>query len=228
MPRRNAIAPRLARRADAEPDVGSLTLGLRYLTILQAAAVAVIVVWADPIVELLLGPGYEQSADVLRGLAPFVFLKGLGGLLTIGINYLGEARRRVPIAAAAVVVNLGLAYVLINEIGVVGAAISVDVSYAMYIGAHLWVLRSVLGLSLRPLFLSAARALLAAAAMSGALLAFGSSDLNAAEWIGGLLAGGVAFVGALFVLRELDRGEIRWIVSRLRSGIGRGAPRPGR
>ena len=203
-----AIAPRLARHPDHPPDVPSFRAALRYLVILQAAIAVGIAVWARPIADLVLGPGYEESAEVLRALAPFVFLQGLGPLVSTAVNYLGEARRRVPIVLGSVLLNLVLAVVLIEAIGLTGAAISVDVSYAFYVGAHLWICARLLDLPLRPLAATAARTLAAAAALAGVLFALGTADLGPVEWVGGIAGGSAAFLAVLIATRETSVSEL--------------------
>ncbi len=212
----SAVAPRLARHPDDPPDVPALAAGLRFLILLQAAVAVVIAVWATPIVDLLLGPDYEESADVLRALAPLVFLKGLGPLASATINYVGEARRRVPVAIASVIVNVVLLLVLVPDIGVVGAAVSVDVAYALYVGAHIWLCRVTLGLELRPLALTLSRTAVAGASFALVLLAFGAEELS----LLGALAGSLAFVAVLGASREVSIAEFttakRWTLSHLR------------
>ena len=75
--------------------------GLRYLMILQTATAVTIFVWAEPLTHLLLGSQFEGSAAILRALTPYIFLSGIGPLATVSVNYLGEARRRVPIAVGS-------------------------------------------------------------------------------------------------------------------------------
>lgn len=220
----NAVSPRISRHDVHEPDTAALVTGLRLLVILQAAIATALVVWARPIVDLVLGPGYGESADVLRALGPFVFLSGLGPLVSTSVNYLGEARRRVPIAIGSLVVNVIGILILVPWIGIVGAAISVDVAYAIYVGAHLRICAELLGFSPRPLARTTLHALVAAAALAGALLAFGASDLNALEWIGGALAGTVAFVGALMLTGETSREELASLAATLRSAARTAEP----
>ena len=220
----NAVSPRISRHDVHEPDTAALVTGLRLLVILQAAIATGLVVWARPIVDLVLGPGYGESADVLRALGPFVFLSGLGPLVSTSVNYLGEARRRVPIAIGSLVVNVIGILILVPWIGIVGAAISVDVAYAIYVGAHLRICAELLGFSPRPLVRTTLHALVAAAALAAALLAFGTSDLNALEWIGGALAGTVAFVGALMLTGETSREELASLAATLRSAARTAEP----
>jgi len=203
-----AVAPRLARNPDEPPNVEALAGSLRYLVILQAAIVAPIIVWAEPITTLVLGPGFEQSADVLRALTPFIFMNGFGPLITLSVNYAGEAGRRVPIAIGCVLLHLGLALVLIEEIGVVGAALSVNVGYAVYAGAHLWLCRRVFGLSVKPLLVTLVRSAGACAAFCGVLLAVGATELSAADWLLGLASGAVAFAVVLLGTREVSASEL--------------------
>ena len=205
----NTISPRLARHADLSADVPAFVGALRCLLILQAAIAAGILVWAGPITGLLLGADYGASEGVLRALTPYIFLQGLGPLLSVSVNYIGQARRRVPIAVTAVLVNLLIDVILIPRIGVVGGAIGTSAAYALYVPAHFRICRSMLGLEVAPLARTMGRSLLAAAAMAGVMAAFGTSDLGWIEWIGGLLGGAAAFGAVLLVSREVSRSELR-------------------
>jgi O-antigen/teichoic acid export membrane protein len=202
----NGVSPRLA---GPEPDVQAFMVATRYVALFQALALAPMVVWATPIVDLLLGPEYEESAAVLRALAPFVFLAGLAPIVTVGVNFLGGAARRVPIALGTLAVAGGLGYVLISEVGVVGAALSASAAFLLYVPAHLVLVRSMLGISLRPLMVTLARGAVAAAAMAGVLALFGTAELSLADWVLGSAAGLLAFVLVLRASGELSASEIR-------------------
>ena len=212
------VAPRVARHEVQGSAVDPFVAALRGLVLFQAAIIAPLVVWADPIVELVLGPDYAESAEVLRALAPYVFLAGLGPLVSMAVNYLGEARRRLPIAIVAVAVNAAIDVVLIPEIGIVAGAIGTNVAYAIYVPAHLWICRSLIDLPLRPLLVSCGKALVAAAVMAGVLALFGTKDVSVpALLIGGLL-GVAVYVGVLLLTRELSAAELRtlWASGRAR------------
>lgn len=205
----SGVAPRVARGSAGSRDVKAFGETLRYLVIFQAAVIAPIVIWAQPIIDLALGPGYEESANVLRALAPFAFLQGIAPLVSLAVNYLGEARRRVPIAIATVVINLGIDLVLIPRIGIVGGAIGTGVAYALYVPAHLRLCRSMLGLSLRPVALAFARSMVAAGGMAAVLAAIGTDALSPIDWIAGAVAGTVAFALVLILTGEVKRDELR-------------------
>lgn len=216
----NSVAPRLARRAGREPDVRTFEIALRGLVILQAAMVAPALVWARPILHLLLGAAYDPSAPVLRGLAPFLFLQGIGPVVSVGVNFLGESRHRIWIAVAAFVIDLLLDVILIPPLGALGGAIATSVAYAVYVPAHLLICRRLLDMSLRPLVITTARALLAAAAASGVLLLVGSYQLTVADWAVGGLGGLAAFAAVLLLTREITPMELRTVGRWVRARVG--------
>src|SRR4051794_18720250 len=205
----SGIAPRLARGRNTEPDVPALVSGLRWIILIQTVLVAPTIVWARPLADLLLGGGYERSADVLRVLAPFTFLTGFAPLLSLSVNYLGEARRRVPIAVVTLLLSVGLDVWLIQDIGLLGSAISSDVAYAVYVGGHLWICKRLLDLPLRPVARDLARALLAAAAMCGVMAAFGTENLGVPEIVAGGAAGVAVYVAVLLLTRAVTVDELR-------------------
>src|SRR3954468_5371138 len=217
----SGIAPRLARGRNTEPDVPALTSGLRWIILIQTVLVAPTIVWARPLADLLLGGGYERSADVLAVLAPFTFLSGFSPLVSLSVNYLGEARRRVPIAVITLLLSVGLDIWLIQDIGLLGSAISSDVAYGFYVAGHIWICKKLLDLPLRPVARDLARSLLAAGAMSGVMAAFGTSHLNAAEIVAGGVAGVAVYVGVLLVTRAVTVDELRLARDVVAAKVGR-------
>ncbi|MGI9185281.1 MAG: oligosaccharide flippase family protein [Solirubrobacteraceae bacterium] len=205
----NSVAPRLARGPGREPDVRSFQVALRGLVILQAAMLAPVLVWASPIIDLLLGSGYARSAEVLRALAPFVFMQGLGPVISVGVNYLGGSRRRIRIAVAAFLIDLLLDVLLIPRIGALGGAIATSVAYALYVPAHLLICRDLLGISLRPLTITSIRALIASAGAAGVLWLTGTSSLSLSDWLLGGAGAAAAFIGLLLLSREVSPSDFR-------------------
>jgi O-antigen/teichoic acid export membrane protein len=214
----NGITPRMARSDDHQPEVGLFVRGMRYLIVLQALMIVPMVVWAGPIVDLALGDGYERSAELLQLLGPYIFASGLAGPLTGAVDYLGEARRRVPLSIGEFVVSLGLTAGLLATIGLNGAAWTADVVSIAYMAVHVWLLRRLVSLPLRPLLVTALRALAAAGAMAGVLLAFGTDDLAVWEWVAGLAGGGAAFAAVILLTRELTVADLRAIPRSLGRG----------
>jgi O-antigen/teichoic acid export membrane protein len=192
--------------------------------ILQGLLVVPTIVWAGPITDLILGPEFEESADVMRALAPLTFLFGIAPIVSVGVNYLGEARRRIPIAIAALVANFVVSIVLLYEIGVVGSAIGADVAYLIYVPAHFWICKRMIGLRVRPVVVTFGRTLVAAGVMALAMLAFGYNELSVADWFLGGAAGAVAYCVTLVAIGEVKRAELasagRALAARLRRRPG--------
>lgn len=205
----NSVAPRLARGRNLKPDVASFMTSLRYLVMLQTIIAAVTLVWADPVVHLLLGPKYAGSVDVLRTMTPYIFLQGIGPLVTVGVNYLGESRQRILIAAASLAVQVILSVILIPAHGAVGAAGAAAAGYALYVPEHLLLCRDLLGISLRPLLTTLARSAFAGALAAGVLaLAGTTAHLSPLAWVFGSIGALVAFLVGLVATGELSRGEL--------------------
>src|SRR5438128_2843074 len=176
------IAPTLARPESARPE--AFTRALRYLAIVQVAVIVPLIVWAEPIVRLLLGSQFARSAAVLQAIAPYVFLAGFAPLVSIAVDYLGDARLRIPITLATVAINVVLDVILIPRVGIVGAAIRADVAFAVYVPAHLWLCARRVQLDLRRLATTLARLSIAAAPAAAALAASGLASLSVPAWPG--------------------------------------------
>jgi O-antigen/teichoic acid export membrane protein len=201
----SAVAPRLARRG--QDDVALLGQSMRYLTIVQVVITVPCLVWPEAILHLLFSNRYPEAPGVLRALTPFLLLAGLAQPVTLAVNYLGEARKRVPIAVAMLTVNVVVDVILLPKIGVVAAAVGTSAAYAVWVPAHLWVLRRDLGLPLRPLAITTLRCLLAGGAMAAVLALIGTGIVSLPLMLLGAVAGPLAYLLALLALRELDAGD---------------------
>jgi len=205
------VSPRMAAGFAATRDIGAFVRSLQYTAVFQVAMIPPLLVWAEPIVRVTLGPSYGGSASVLRALTPFAFLIGFGNMLSLTANYIGQARRRVPIAIVTVIVNAVVDVILIPRIGVVGGAIGTDLAYCVYVPAHLWVCRRSLDVPLRPIAGSLLRASVAAVAMTLVLATFGTHPRTLVDLVVGASLAVVAYVACLAALGRLcgrDRGTI--------------------
>jgi peptidoglycan biosynthesis protein MviN/MurJ (putative lipid II flippase) len=136
-------------------------------------------------------------------------LSGFGYLVSISANYLGEARRRVPVAITTVLVNLGLDLIFVPRIGVIGGCVGTDAAYALYAPAHLFICQRALQIDLRPVARSFIRTTLAGAAMTGTLILFGDSLSRLWTIPVGGLAAVVVFCTVLWLTREVSAAEAR-------------------
>jgi O-antigen/teichoic acid export membrane protein len=180
--------------------------------------VAPVVVWAEPITDLLLGSDYAKSAGVLRAMAPYIVLQGIGPLLAVSVNYVGAARQRVPIAIAAVVVNVVIDAVFLRRWGVVAGAVGTSVAFAVYAAGHAVVCHRLFDIHPAAMGLTLARSLLAAAAMSGVLALFGTGRVGLGWMVIGLVAGLAVYAAVLVATRELHRGDLADARGLLRRG----------
>ena len=216
-----AVAPRFATELGRSKDGAILGQTLRGLIIIHMALVPFIVVWATPLVNLVLGPDYGDSAPVLRALALFVLLQGVGPLLTTTVHYAGDLsviRARVPITLFAIAINVVLDIWLIRSIGLVGAAIGTTVGFLVYLAPHVRICEQLIaGFEIRPSAMTSARCCVAAAACGAVLAAIGTSDLPAWQLVAGVPVGLVCYTAALMLVREVTPAEVRLVFSRIRS-----------
>ncbi len=220
----SGVAPRLARGLPGGPNVRAFGTGLRVLLIVQAAITAFIVGWAPLMVRVVLGPRYHESASVLRALAPYIFLSGFGALVSVSANYLGEARKRVPVALVTVVINFVIDVVLVPSIGVIGGAWGTDAAFALYALGHLYICQRALGIDLGPTAVSFVRTALAGGAMTGVLLVFGDSRSDLLRTAAGGVLGVILFGVVLWLTREVTASDARAVLAgfRLRRPVPRG------
>ena len=204
----SGVAPRLAKQKDKAPDVGLYIRSLRLILIYQAFVIAPVIVWSGPIMDLVAGSSYAKSADVLLALAPFIYLSSVAPFVTMSINYAGYAKSRIPIVVATVLINIGLDIWLVNKIGIVGAAISTDIAFVIYVGAHMWIARRSFGAPLMPQVSLMLRTFVATFAMGACLFAFGTDDLGVSDWILGAISGIAAYLAVLFLVRVISAEDV--------------------
>lgn len=204
----NGVAPTLARVREGQRNVRAFVTAVRVLIIFEALAVTPFLIWPRPITGLLLGSGYDHSAVVLRALVPFVFLSGLVTVVSSAVDYLGEVRRRMPLALAALALNTIIDVILIPRIGIVGAAIGTDAGMAIYVGGQLVLCWRLLGLPVRSLVASGLRAAAAGCAMAALLLLLGTNDLSIVDWLLGVAVGPLVFAATLVAIGEISFVEL--------------------
>jgi len=206
-----AVAPRLARWRQGENELALLAESLRYLLTLQMMFTAPLIIWSQAIMHLIFGDKYPGAPAVLQALTPYVYLSGIAQVTTLAVNYLGQARRRVPIAIMMLSLNAAIDIVLLPRIGIVAGAIGTSAAYAVWVPAHLWILHKRTGLALRPLALTVLRTCVAGAAMVGVLAALGTGVVPPALMAAGLILGPLTYVLALLAVRELTPGDLAYL-----------------
>lgn len=223
------FAPRLApgRRTDA--DTALFMRAFRYTLLFYLLLAAATLVWAKPIVGLLLGGAYESAPSVVAALAPSVILFGIGEVLAVAVNYIGVARSRVPLAIGALLVNAVLDVILVPEMGVTAGALGTGVALVIYVAGHVRICQREMDVSFVSLIPTALRGLAAAGVAALILFAFGTESLSPLDALAGTVLATLGFLSALFLLRELTPHELRTAVGMVRAQFargGNGAPTP--
>ena len=111
---------------------------------------------------------------------------------------------------------------LLYEIGVVGSAIGADVAYLIYVPAHFWICKRMIGLPVRPVVITLARTpRWPRGAMALAMLAFGYNELSLVDWFAGSgRPAVVVYCVALLVTGEVSRSEMASIRRALAARFG--------
>ena len=82
-----------------------------------------------------------------------------------------------------------MSIVLLYEIGVVGSAIGADVAYLIYVPAHFWICKRMIGLPRASRDRTFAPHPAGGGVMAPVMLAFGHNELSLADWFLGAAAG---------------------------------------
>lgn len=218
-----AVAPRLARTVDGGGSrVDAFASAIRIMLLSYGVLIGPIIVWARPINDAILGSRYADAARVVQLLVPYLYLLGVATLLAEGVTYFGEARRRLIVSVAALVVNAGLDLLLLPLLGVTGASWATDAGFTVMVVGLLWICRAEIGLQLRPILLTSVRSIAAAATVWVALTLLGGPHMSISVAVIAAVLILPVFVGALLLTGEIRRHEVaawRQIVRRrLRPG----------
>lgn len=202
------FSPRLAVGRRTTEDKQRYEQAFRMSVLLYLLMAAPTLVWAEPIVGLLLGSAYSDSAAVLQALTPTVIFLGLGQVLATGVDYIGQARRRMPLAIGALVINTVIDLILVPRMGITAGALGSGVALAFYVGGHIRILQQAVGVSFRPALLALLRGSLAFAVAALILFAFGTDHLNPIAWVLGPAFAAVGFVATLVGVGELSPRDV--------------------
>jgi O-antigen/teichoic acid export membrane protein len=208
-----ALYPSLTRHAQLSPDTVDRVSGrfLRYLLLLSAPMAVGASLLAGPIIALLFGEAFAPAAEALRVLAwviPLMFVSEFLGYLVLIRGQERHAARAVLVSTA---INVGLNLLLVPWFGLRGAAAMTVFTELVLVAQYCWFLRRSLRsfdwhwILVRPLLAAGALALIVAALHFLPVLAV-------------VLVGGLAYAGALLVLRVVGRDEVQFIRRLQRSG----------
>ncbi len=146
-----------------------MQIAIDYLTIVALGGLALTIVAAEPIVELLYGPDYVSGATVLTILVAAFIPICIGNVAGNMVVAMDLQRRYIWFAALGLLLNVPLNLVLIPEYGIEAAAWVTLLTEVVVVGLSLaMVLRKIeLRLSLRSIGLALVAATIAALAIWG-------------------------------------------------------------
>ena len=198
----------LMARASADPAELArwFTRAWRILATAAAAAVMLLFVLAEPVIEALIGSDFlPQTATALAILIWFLPLSYLNGTLQYVVIASDRQWRLTPIFLAATLINVGLNLALVPTWGFVAAAATTIGSEVALLAGLGWILRRdrLLGRVLEP----AARPLVA-----GAVAAVVAVLLRDLSWIGAALAALATYLVVLTAIGGLQLSAIRNLV----------------
>jgi len=208
----NSVLPMYSYlQRDGDPPLGRVFEGsLKFVAVIMVPAAVILLVCAEPIVDLLYGlPAYEGTVPVLRWLSFAIVAYAIGHLA--GILVLVRRPGRLTVAAMGVVAltKLMMTLALASGFGAEGAAAATLAAELLLAGISLWLARPEVGLpSLRRVALPP---LVAGAAMASAMLPF-ADKLELA-----LPAGLVAYV---LVLVAVEARSLSGDLATVRSMFG--------
>lgn len=119
-----------------------------YTVLLYIPAAAGLVLVAEPMVRFIFGSDYAGAVPVIQILSAFVVLQALDKITNDGLDFLGRARARAISKGGTSILNFGLNLLLIPVIGIVGAAISTVIGFAIMVLVNVYIIHRELTLSL--------------------------------------------------------------------------------
>jgi O-antigen/teichoic acid export membrane protein len=204
-----AVAPRLAKTVGGGGGNTEAFAGaIRIMLIAYAIVIAPLIVWAQPITNLLLGSDFHEAARVVQLLTPYMYLLGVATLLAEGATYFGEARLRLIVSSVALVVNAGLDFVLLHAMGVSGASLATDAGFIILVLGLLWICHREVDLALAPVAITCLRSLIAAGVSWLLLELLGGTDMSAATVVAAVILTPPVFAGVLLLTREVKLDEL--------------------
>jgi O-antigen/teichoic acid export membrane protein len=218
------FAPRLAPGRRTEADATLFMRAFRYALLFYLLLAAATLVWAKPLVGVLLGGAYESAPSVVAALAPSVVLFGIGEVLAVGANFLGAARSRVPLAIGALLINVVLDIILVPKMGVTAGAVGTGVALVVYVAGHVRIFQREMNVKFAPLIPTALRGLAAAGVAALVLYATGTEHLSPLEALAGAVVAPIAYLFVLVLLREVKPDELRAARAMILTRLGRGGP----
>ena len=204
-----AVFPLMSRSMEtAFDDVRVVTQRMgELLMALGGFVVVALVILAAPVLALVYGPGFQQTADPLRVMAWSLLLVGLTATFGQVLYARGQERRNLRLVAINAVVTLAVGVPLIAHLGVMGAALALLTTRVVDFVLHYASVAPVMpGLDLHRIVIKPA---IAAACTGPVLAAVAKYSAPAAVPLGAIV-----YIAVLVFLAGRSAGGVRHVKAR--------------
>lgn len=133
-------------------------------------AAAGMILVARPAITTVFGDAYLGAVPAVQVFGVYTLLLALDQITNDGLDYLGRARLRAITKGATSVANVALNIALIPVYGVVGATVATVLTYAVLVAVELYLVSTVLSLSVERLVRTVGVVLAITAGMSAIVL----------------------------------------------------------
>lgn len=117
----------------------------RYATLASTLPLALpLLIWPEPILSFVFGPAFASTAPLLQWLVGANMLAIVAGPSGAIITMSGRSRDTVPVVVMATMVMLGLALVLVPQLGTEGLVMAYAAGYALRVAHGWWLARRIL------------------------------------------------------------------------------------
>lgn len=172
----------------------------KLLALLSLPLAGFLLIFAEQITSLLLGPDFVAATDLLRLLAPAIIFSFLGFLFSFLLRAIDRQRVDTMNWGLALLLNFALSYLLIAPLGFMGAGFALFISEAIFcLAGYLLVSRYLPRISLKESLVKP----LACGIIAGATLFF----LRQISFPVAFLASGLAYLAAISLLNVLNHQE---------------------
>ncbi len=192
--------------AHKKEDLGRyFTVGVRYLLTISIPISVGGFVLAHKFIPIVFSSSFEASIipfKIVMLALPFVFLNYVNGSL---LNAVGRHRRNAAHTGFALLLNIILNFLLIPEMGVIGASITAFMTHTFLLGLGFVVSFQTIKIKLLNILIPLVQILASALIMYIVL----HLVLNTWSLVPTILIAAVSYVGALFVTRGITMNELK-------------------
>lgn len=128
------LFPKLAQRIAKEGPSSAKYLyekAVGTITAVMIPVVTIFIVFADPIIEFIAGPGFEETVPVLQITMLYGLIIPFNRLFGVTLDAIGRAKTNFLLVVRNALFNIGSNYFFISNFGIIGAAYGTLTTYVL-------------------------------------------------------------------------------------------------